>query len=133
MMPAQAHTPELAAVAGSYLLLSTAGLLMPGRAEAVIDDLKAHPAAAHALGAVAFLVGAAILAVHPRFGSPLEALVTLTGIWWTIEGAAMLVAPGLLLSRPDAAVHLHRMNLLALPVGILLLGGAVLAFAKVLP
>ena len=132
-MPAQAYTPELAAVAGSYLLLSAAGLLMPSRAEAVIDDLKAHPAAAHAIGAVAFFVGAAIIALHPRFSSPLEILVSLTGIWWALEGAATLVAPKLLLSRPEAAIHLRRMNLLALPVGALLLGGAVLAFAKVLP
>ncbi len=131
-MPAQAHTPELAAVAGSYLLLSAAGLLMPGRAQAVIDDLKAHPAAAHALGALAFFVGAALLAIHPSFGSPLEALVTLTGIWWAVEGGVTLAAPRLLLSRPDAALHLRRMNLLALPVGALLLGGSVLAFAKVL-
>ena len=132
MMPAQAHTPELAAVAGAYLLLSAAGLLAPGRAGAVIDDLRAHPAAAHAMGAVAFFVGAAIIALHLRFGTPLEALVTLTGIWWTLEGAATLAAPSLLLSRPDAAIHLRRMNLLALPVGALLLGGALLDFAKVL-
>jgi hypothetical protein len=131
-MPAQAHTLELAAVAGSYLLLSAVGLLLPGRAQAVIDDLRAHPAATHALGAVAFFVGAAMIVLHPRFGSPLEALVTLTGIWWAVEGAATLVAPGRLLSRPDAAVHLRRMNLLALPVGALLLGGALFAFAKVL-
>ena len=132
MMPAQAHTPELAAVAGAYLLLSAAGLLSPGRAGAVIDDLRAHPAAAHAMGAVAFFVGAAVIALHPRFGTPLEGLVTLTGLWWVLEGAATLAAPGLLLSRPHAAIHLRRMNLLALPVGALLLGGALLAFTKAL-
>ncbi len=129
-MPAQAYTPELAAIAGGYLLLSAAGLLAPGRAAAVVADLQAHPAVAHALGAVAFFVGAAIIALHPRFGSPLESLVTLTGIWWALEGAATLVAPARLLSRPDAALHLRRMNLLALPVGALLLGGALLDFAK---
>ena len=133
MMPAQAHTSELAAVAGAYLLLSAAGLLAPGRAEAVIDDLRAHPAAAHAMGAVAFFVGAAIVALHPRFGSPLEALVTLTGLWWALEGAVTLAASSLLLSRPDAAIHLRRMNLLALPAGALLLVGALLDFTKVLP
>ncbi len=132
-MPAQAYTPELAAVTGAYLLLSAAGLLAPGRAEAVVADLQAHPAVAHVLGAVAFFVGAAVVALHPRFGSPLEALVTLTGIWWALEGAATLAAPNLLLSRPDAARHLRRMNLLALPVGAVLLGGALLVFAKVLP
>jgi len=131
-MPAQAYTSELAAVAGSYLLLSAAGLLTPGRAEAVIDDLKAHPAAAHAVGAVAFLVGAVIIALHPRFGSAMEALVTLTGAWWALEGAATLAAPTLLLSRPDAATHLRRMNLLALPVGALLVAGALLDFTKAL-
>jgi hypothetical protein len=133
MMLAQAHTPQLAAVAGAYLLLSAAGLLARGRAEAVVADLRAHPAVAHVLGAVAFLVGAALIALHPRFGSPLEALVTLTGIWWALEGAALLVAPARLLSRPDAAIHLRRMNLLALPVGVLLLGGALLVFTKVTP
>ena len=132
MMPAQAYTSELAAVTGAYLLLSAAGLLAPGRAEAVVADLRAHPAVTHVLGAVAFFVGAAVVALHPRFGSPLEALVTLTGIWWALEGAATLVAPGRLLSRPDAARHLRRMNLIALPVGAVLLGGALLVFAKVL-
>ena len=133
MMPAQAHTPELAAVAGAYLLLSAAGLLAPGRAEAVVADLRAHPAAAHVMGAVAFFVGAAVVALNPRFGSPLEALVTLTGIWWALEGGAMLVAPTRLLSRPGAPIHLRRMNLLALPVGAVLLGGALLVFTKAMP
>jgi len=131
-MPAQAYTSELAAVAGAYLLFSAAGLLAPGRAEAVVEDLRSHPAAAHAMGAVAFFVGAAIVAFHPRFGAPLEVLVTLTGIWWALEGAATLAAPTRLFSRPDAAIHLRRMNLLALPLGALLLGAALLDFAKVL-
>jgi len=119
-------TLQLAGLAGSYLLLSALGLLLPREAAArFVSALRDNAAVAHAVGAVAFFIGAGGLLLHTRFSRPIEALVTLTAGWWALEGAAVLAAPSLVLARPDTAAHLRRMNLLALPVALILIAAAV--------
>ncbi len=123
----------VAAIAGTYLLLSAAGLLRRGVAETFMADLGARPASAHTVGAVAFFVGASLLALALAGRDTLSILVGLTGVWWMLEGAVTLAAPHLLHARTDAARHLRRMNLVAIPMGLLLLALSAAKFLEILP
>ena len=114
-------TCSLALFLGAYFLLSAAGVLVRrDAAPAMIAALRDNPAVAHVTGAVAFFVGAGLLLVHCRWLSPAQALVSAVAVWWMIEGGLMLALGPRLFSRPDAAVHFRRMNLIALPVGLAL-------------
>ena len=116
----------LAMGVGVYLLLSAVGLLANrGAAEAIVRALAGDHAFSHALGAIAFFVGGAIVLQKPGFDTLAGALLTGTAAWWMVEGAVMLTAPQVALGRADAAMHFRRMNLIALPVGLaLIVGGA---------
>ncbi|MET3710651.1 hypothetical protein ABIC65_001331 [Sphingomonas trueperi] len=89
------ETLVLAPVLGIYLLVSAVGFLrFPTAVADFSRDLCRHPAAMHAVGAVAFFVGAGIVSFHRHWGNPAEIAVTATGLWWAFEGAGMLAWPG---------------------------------------
>ena len=81
---------------------------------------------AHLTGALAFVVGGTILLVDSGFGDWVATLVSLTALWWMVEGALMLAAPRIAVGRSDAGRHFRHMNMLALPVGLVLTVGAIL-------
>jgi hypothetical protein len=57
------------------------------------------------------VIGGGVIAVwRPGFSGPCAALVSLTALWWLLEGALMLAAPQRVLERPDAGKHLRRMT-----------------------
>lgn len=125
-MSADAVIPYLAGLVGVYLLLSAAGLLLPATAaDEFVSALKANRALAHCVGAVAFFVGGAILLLNHGFGHWVSVLLSLTALWWVAEGAVMLAAPNLIVSRAGAARQLRHMNFVALPLGLALLFGGV--------
>lgn len=119
--------PFLAGGVGCYLLLSATGVLAQSEAvEEFVQGLRANRVMAHVTGAVAFFVGGLILLLNPGFGDWIAVLLSLTALWWMVEGALLLAAPSVFVGRSDAGRHFRRMNLLALPVGLALTAGAVL-------
>lgn len=127
MIPPDTLIPFLAGGVGIYLLLSATGVLaQSGAVEEFVQELRANRAIAHLTGAVAFFVGGLILLINPGFGDWIAVLLSLTAVWWMVEGAFMLAAPSVVVSRSDAVYHFRRMNMLALPVGLALTVGAIL-------
>ena len=127
MTPSDALTPFLAGGVGCYLLLSATGILAQSRAvEEFVQELRTNRVMAHLTGAVAFFVGGTILLINPGFGDWIAVLLSLTALWWVVEGALMLAAPRIAVSRSDAGRHFRHMNMLALPVGLALIVGAIL-------
>ena len=131
-MPHQAMIPAIGAAVGGYLLLSACGLLARGSADAFAEGLRANAAGRHAVAGLAFFIGIAVVAVAAPFRTPVAAGLGLVGGWWLLEGAVLLAFDARAV-RPDAAVHLRRMNLIALPAGAALLAASLLDLAKVLP
>jgi hypothetical protein len=130
MNPPETLTLLLAVGAGCYLLLSAVGVLTQSRAaEEFVHGLRTNRVLAHLTGAVAFFVGGLILLTNPGFGDWIPGLLSLTALWWMVEGALMLAAPGIAVGRSDAGRHFRRMNMLALPVGMALAIGALLQLA----
>jgi UPF0716 family protein affecting phage T7 exclusion len=130
MTPPDTLTPWLAGGVGCYLLLSATGVLAQSKAaEEFVQGLRTNRVITHLTGAVAFFVGGIILLLTPGFGSWLAALLSLTALWWIVEGALMLAAPTIALGRSDAGRHFRHMNMLALPVGLALAVGAILHLA----
>lgn len=94
-------TENLALIIGLYALFAGLGMLLdPSKAARLLQELREEPVAAYLIGLIAFFFGAFMLAVHWRFGGPLEAVVTLVALAAAIEGAIMLVWPKLLLELP---------------------------------
>lgn len=125
LVAASNETLVLAPVVGAYLLLSASGLLRHHDAvRSFFDDLARHPAALHAVGAIAFLVGGLIVSLHRHWSTPAEIAVSATGLWWAIEGAGMLASPAAVrqaMSDPRAATTMRLLNVGALVVGAYLL------------
>jgi len=114
----------LCPVVGGYLCLSAFGLLRRGTAEAFLENLRNNPATMHAVGAIALLVGAGILAFHRHWSSPAEIVLNLVCVWWVIEGAGMLADSGRiarLFANPKAPGWLRAAHWLMLAVGLYLL------------
>ena len=120
-------TCSIALISGAYLLLSAIGVVSRrDTAERIIVALRDNPALTHAVGAVAFFVGAGLLTLHHRWATPTEALVSAVAAWWALEGALTLALGTALFRRPDTAVHFRRMNFVAIPVGLALVTLALL-------
>jgi hypothetical protein len=121
---ASAPSLRIAPVVGAYLCLSGAGLLRKGEAGAFLSDLSDHPAAMHAVGGIAFFVGALLLSFHRHWATPAEIVVNLVAALWVFEGAGMLADPGRLratLANPHFATRLKRAQWVSFPVGLYLL------------
>jgi hypothetical protein len=87
------QTLWLAPIVGAYLCLSALGMLRREEAGEFIADLRDRPAALHAVGAVAFFVGAGLLSFHRHWSTPPEIILNLVAAWWLFEGAGMLADP----------------------------------------
>lgn len=126
MTPPETLTPWLAGGVGCYLLLSATGVLAQSKgAEEFVQGHRTNRVIAHLTGAVAFFVGGMILLLDPGFGDWIAVLLSLTALWWMAEGALMLAAPNIAVSRSDAGRHFRHMNMMALPVGLALTVGAI--------
>jgi hypothetical protein len=124
LLSASQQTLWLAPVVGAYLCASSIGLLRQGESQLFVADLRDHPGAMHAVGAIAFFVGAAILSVHRHWATPPEVAVNLVAIWWTFEGAGMLMDPKRmrsLFARNGTLKQLRITSLLSIPLGFYLL------------
>jgi len=100
------RTVLLAPVVGAYLCLSAIGLLRKGAARSFLSDVRQHPAAMHAVGAVAFFVGGFILTWQRQWSLPADWALNLIACMWIFEGAGMLASPALVrkvVAQPAAA------------------------------
>ena len=124
LVTASPETLLLAPVVGAYLCVSAMGLLKSGEGNRFLTDLRAHPASLHAVGAVAFFVGAGLLSLHRHWATPPEIIVNVVALWWTFEGAGMLANPtrlSLLFARPFALKQLRIASIVGVPLGAYLL------------
>ncbi len=84
-------TELLAALIGLYMLAGGAGMLSDRDVwSKVIREIAASPALGYVAGILAFAIGAAIVAVHNRWDTPLGIFVSLIGWAALIEGVLML-------------------------------------------
>jgi hypothetical protein len=122
------RTVALAPVVGGYLIVSAAGLLRNGELRSFLSDLEHHPAALHAVGAVAFFVGAFILTFQRSWSWPTDLALNLVAAWWLFEGAGMLASPRLLrglFRRSKGAFGIGTSIAVAAAMGIFLLAVAI--------
>ncbi|OAN66091.1 hypothetical protein [Sphingomonas sp. TDK1] len=126
-------TLVLAPVLGIYLLASAVGFLrIPTAVADFSRNLCQHPAAMHAVGAVAWFVGASIVSFHRHWGNLAEISVTGTGVWWAFEGAGMLASPAAVaraLQHPRYISTMRAMQWVALLAGGYLLSVGLLGRA----
>lgn len=91
MIESYSVTQAIAALIGLYMLAGGAGMLAERDVwSKVIEGIADSPALGYLAGIIAFVVGAAIVAVHNRWGTPLEIVVSLVGWVGLIEGVLML-------------------------------------------
>jgi len=91
MIEGYSATNVIAALIGLYMLAGGAGMLTDRDVwSRVIREIAASPALGYIAGILAFAIGAAIVAVHNRWDTPLGIFVSLIGWAALIEGVLML-------------------------------------------
>lgn len=129
LITASVPTLIIAPVVGAYLCLSGAGLLQKDEAAHFLSDISKHPAAMHAVGAVAFFTGAGLLSFHRHWETPAEIILNLVAILWAYEGAGMIADPARLkssLGKSRSANFLRLWQRFSIVIGVhLLIVGAI--------
>jgi hypothetical protein len=124
-------TLKLAIFVGAFLLAASSSLVRPYIAQPLLTSIQNSPGVMHATAAVTAFAGGGLLVAHFDFSSITSALVTLTAIWWAIEGLGLLAIGHRLTIDSPANVRLYALsNIPALVIGVVLLiaGIAGLAF-----
>lgn len=113
-------TRTLARVAGPLMLLSgVAVALRRDKMIAVIDGFAADPALSFVSGVFTLLIGLIIIALHQKWGSVTQVIVSLIGWLLALRGAVLLFAP------EDMVALAHQViGQGATPIGV---AGAVMA------
>ncbi len=115
-------TLKLALFVGAFLIAASSALIRPSLAASLLTSIKQSPGVIHATGAVTAFAGGGLLVVHTDFSSITAALVTLTAIWWAIEGLGMLAIGHLLKIATPAAIRAYALsNIPALIIGAFLI------------
>jgi uncharacterized membrane protein HdeD (DUF308 family) len=100
-----ATTRILARIAGPFVAAS--GLAVAVRRDAVVgivDGLEHDPALVFVLGIFTLLIGVILLVFHNRWGSPVQAVLSLLGWLSVIRGLVLLFVPDLVLALARPAV-----------------------------
>ena len=124
-------TLKLAIFVGAFLLAASSGLVRSSIAQPLLTSIRNSPGVMHATAAVTAFAGGGLLVAHFDFSSITSALVTLTAIWWAIEGLGLLAIGHRLKIDSPANVRLYALsNIPALVIGgvLLIAGIAGLAF-----
>ena len=115
-------TLKLAIFVGAFLVAAASALVRPSLAASLLKSIEASPGIIHATGAVTAFAGGGLLVVHTDFTSLTAALVTLTAIWWAIEGLGMLAIGHLMKIATPGAIRAYALsNIPALLIGLFLL------------
>ena len=115
-------TLKLALFVGAFLLAASSALIRPSLAASLLKSIEASPGIIHATGAVTAFAGGGLLVAHTDFSSITAALITLTAIWWAIEGLGMLAIGHLLKIATPGAIRAYTLsNIPALLIGAFLI------------
>ena len=115
-------TLKLALFVGAFLLAASSALIRPSLAASLLTSIQQSPGVIHATGAVTAFAGGGLLVAHTDFSSITAALVTLTAIWWAIEGLALLAfGHAMKIAEPGSVVFYARSNIIALATGAFLI------------
>jgi uncharacterized membrane protein len=131
MIDVYSATNVIAALLGLYMIAGGVGMLTDRDVwSRVIRDIAASPALGYIAGILAFAIGAAIVAVHNRWGTPLEIIVSLIGWAALAEGVLMLA-----LRRPFIGLFARFVPSAAagrIIAGLVAAAGSVLLYAALL-
>jgi hypothetical protein len=115
-------TLRLALFIGAFLVAASSALVRASVAQPLLTSIQNSPGIMHATAAVTAFAGGGLLAAHFDFTSLTASLVTLTAIWWAIEGLGLLAIGHRLTIDSAASVRLYALsNIPALLVGLILL------------
>lgn len=127
------HNPltlKLALFIGLFLVAAASALMRPSVAGPLLASIQNSPGIMHATGAVTAFAGGGLLIAHVDFSSLTAALVTLTALWWAIEGLGLLALGHALKIDSPQSVRLYALsNIPALVVGISLVVAGVAGLA----
>ena len=127
-------TLKLALFVGVYLVVAASALVRPSLAGALLTSIKASPGIMHATGALAAFVGMGVLVAHFDFTSLTAALVTLTALWWAVEGLGMLALGHVLpIDSPFAIKNYALSNIPAFLIGVFLIIAGLFGQPELLP
>ncbi len=127
-------TLKLALFVGVYLVAAASALVRPSLSAALLKSIKASPGVMHATGALAAFVGMGVLVAHVDFTSITAGLVTLTAIWWAVEGLALLALGHVLpIDSPAAIANYARSNIPAFAIGVFLIIAGLVGQLELLP
>jgi hypothetical protein len=128
MIEGNSATDVIAAMIGLYMLAGGVGMLTDRDLwSRVIKEFAASPALGYLAGILAFAIGAAIVAAHNRWGTPLEIVVSLIGWAALVEGVLMLT-----LRRPFLGFFARlapSASAARIIAGLIVAAGAVLLYA----
>jgi hypothetical protein len=123
-------TLKLALFVGAFLFAASSALVRPSIVQPLLTSIQNSPGIMHATAAVTAFAGGGLLVAHFDFTSLTAALVTLTAIWWAIEGLGLLAIGHRLKVDSPANVRLYALsNIAALMIGVVLLIAGVASIA----
>lgn len=125
-------TLKLAIFLGAFLVAASSALVRPSIAAKLLASIEVSSGIMHATAAVTAFAGGGLLVAHFDFSSVTAALVTLTAIWWAIEGLGLLAIGHKLKIASAQSVRLYALtNIPALLIGVFLVVAGV--FGQVEP
>ena len=112
---------KLALFLGAFLLAASSALIRTSVAQPLLASIQASPGIMHATAAVTAFAGGGLLVAHFDFTTLTASLITLTAIWWAIEGLGLLAIGHKLTIDSPANVRLYALsNIPALIIGVYL-------------
>ena len=127
-------TLKLAIFVGAFLLAAASALVRPSIAQPLLTSIQNSPGVMHATAAVTAFAGGGLLVAHFDFSSITSALVTLTAIWWAIEGLGLLALGHMLKIATPQSIRLYALsNIPALLIGLFLIIAGILGHAEPTP
>lgn len=115
-------TLKLALLIGAFLVAASSALVRLSVAGPLLTSIQTSPGILHATAAVTAFAGGGFLVAHVDFSSLTASLVTLTAIWWAIEGLGLLaIGHKLKIDSPSSIRTYALSNIPALLVGLYLL------------
>jgi len=111
-------TLKLALFIGAFLVAASSALVRRSIAQPLLTSIQNSPGVMHATAAVTAFAGGGLLVAHFDFSSLTASLVTLTAIWWAIEGLGLLAIGHRLKIDSASSVRTYALsNIPALIIG----------------
>ena len=123
-------TLKLALFVGAFLVAASSALVRRSVAQPLLTSIQNSPGIMHATAAVTAFAGGGLLVAHFDFTSLTAGLVTLTAIWWAVEGLGLLAIGHKLKIDSASSVRTYALtNIPALIIGVILSVAGLLGLA----